>query len=71
MAHSYDNASLFVPFVDIPVRLGSLFQGIASIYDRSYLSRLNKLLRKIKSSLRSGAIPAITFLLPTIEVHSI
>jgi hypothetical protein len=32
MAHSYDNTSLFVPFVDIPVSLGSLFQGIESIY---------------------------------------
>ncbi len=43
MAHSDDNASLFVPFVHIPVRLGSLFQGITSINDWSYLSRLNKL----------------------------
>ena len=43
MLHSYDYISLFVPFVDIPVSLDNLFQRIASIYDRFYLSRLNKL----------------------------
>ncbi len=43
MLHSYDYISLFVSFVDIPVSLGSLFQRIASIYDRFYLSRLNNL----------------------------
>ena len=41
--HSYDYISLFVSFFDIAVRLGSLFQRIASIYDRLYLSRLSKL----------------------------
>ena len=35
--------SLFVPFVDIPVSLGHLFQRIASINDRFYLSRLYQL----------------------------
>lgn len=44
MFHSYDYISLFVPFFDIPVSLGSLFQRIASINDRFYLSRLNSLL---------------------------
>jgi len=43
MFHSYDYISLFVPFFDIPVRLGHLFQRIASIYGRFYLPRLNKL----------------------------
>ena len=43
MFHSYDYISLFVPFFDIPVSLGNLFQRIASINDRFYLSRLNKL----------------------------
>jgi hypothetical protein len=43
MLHSYDDMSLFEPFFNIPVSLGSLFQRIASIYDRFYLSRLNKL----------------------------
>ena len=40
---SYDYISLFASCFDIPVSLGSLFQRIASIYDRFYLSRLNKL----------------------------
>ena len=43
MFHSYDYISLFVPFINIPVSLGSLFYRIVSIYDRFYLSRLNKL----------------------------
>jgi len=43
MFHCYDYISLFVPSFDIPVSLDDLFQGIASINDRSYLSRLNKL----------------------------
>ena len=43
MPHSYDYITLFVSFFDIPVSLGSLFQRIASIYDRFYLSCLNKL----------------------------
>jgi hypothetical protein len=34
---------LLVPCVDIPVGLGSLFQRIASIYDRFYLAGLDKL----------------------------
>jgi hypothetical protein len=40
---SDDNISLFVPLLDIAMSLGSLFQGVASINDRLYLSRLNKL----------------------------
>ncbi len=43
MFHSYDYMSLFVSFFNIPVSLDNLFQRIASIYDRFYLSRLNKL----------------------------
>ena len=43
MLHSDDDISLFVPFFDIPVRLGHLFQRIASIDDRFYLSCLNQL----------------------------
>ena len=43
MFHSDDYIPLLVPCFDIPVSLGSLFQRIASIYDRFYLSRLNKL----------------------------
>ena len=42
MFQSYDYMSLFVSFFDIPVSLGNLFQRIASIYDRFYLSRLDK-----------------------------
>ena len=34
MLHSYDYISLFVSFVALRVRLGNLFQRIASIYDR-------------------------------------
>ena len=41
--YSYDHVSLFVSCFDIAVRLGSLFQRLASIYDRLYLSRLSKL----------------------------
>jgi len=43
MFHSYDYIPLFVPFFDISVSLDNLFQRIASIYDRFYLPRLNKL----------------------------
>ena len=46
MHHSYDYISFFVPFVNIPVSLSNLFQRIASIYDRFYLSRLNKLVEE-------------------------
>lgn len=34
MFHSDDDISLFVPILNIPEGLGSLFQGIASIDDR-------------------------------------
>ena len=44
--HRYDDIPLFVPLIDILVGLGSLFQWIALIYDRFYLSGLNKLLEK-------------------------
>jgi hypothetical protein len=43
MFHRYDDISLFVSFINIAMRLGSLFQRIASINERYYLSRLNKL----------------------------
>ena len=46
MFHSYYYISLFVPFIDILVSLGSLFQRIESIYDWFYLSRLSKLFEK-------------------------
>ncbi len=48
MFHSDDYISLFVSFFDIPVSLGSLFQRIASIYDRFYLPRLNQLCEEDK-----------------------
>ena len=43
MFHSYNYIALFVSFVNIPVRLNNLFQRIASVYNRFYLSRLHKL----------------------------
>jgi hypothetical protein len=43
MFHRNDHVSLFMPFVDIPVSLGHLFQRIESINDRFYLSRLYQL----------------------------
>jgi len=46
ISQSYYYISLFVSFFGIPVSLGNLFQRIASIYDRFYLSRLNKLLEE-------------------------
>ena len=52
MFHSNDYISLFVSFVDIPVSLDNLFQRIASIYDRFYLSRFNQLL-EVKLNLPS------------------
>jgi hypothetical protein len=42
MAHSYDDISLFVSRFDIPVSLDNLFQRIAPINDRSYLTRFNE-----------------------------
>ena len=44
MFHSDHHISLFVPLLDVPEGLGGLFQGIASIDNRSELSRLNQLL---------------------------
>jgi hypothetical protein len=43
MGHRDDDVALFVSGVDIPVSLGNVFQRIASINDRFYLSRLNQL----------------------------
>ncbi len=43
MFQSDDYISLFVSLIDIPVRLGSLFQWIQSVNDRFYVTRLNKL----------------------------
>ena len=45
MFHCYYYISLFVPFFNIGMSLGNLFQRIASIHDRFYLSRLNKLFK--------------------------
>ena len=42
MFRRYDDISLLVSFVDIPVGLGNLFQRIRSVDDRFYLSRLNQ-----------------------------
>ena len=41
--HRDDYISLFVSCFDIPVSLDNLFQRIASVYDRLYLSRFNQL----------------------------
>ena len=46
MPNSDDHAPPFVPFIDISVRLGGLFQRIASIYDRFDLSRLDELFQE-------------------------
>ena len=43
MFYSDDDISLFMSRFNICVRLGSLLQRIASIYDRFYLSHLDKL----------------------------
>ena len=43
MFQSYNYISRFLPFFNIAMSLGSLFQRIASINDRFYLPRLNKL----------------------------
>ena len=43
LLHSDDYMTLFVSCFYIPVSLDNLFQRIASINDRLYLSRLNKL----------------------------
>jgi hypothetical protein len=43
MFHRDDDISFFTPGFDIPVSLNDLFQGIASVDDRSYLPFLNKL----------------------------
>ena len=43
MLQSDHYISFFVSRFDISVRLGNLFQRIASIYDWSYLPRLSKL----------------------------
>ena len=41
--HSNDDISLFAPGFDVSVSFGSLFQRIASTYDRFYLPCLDKL----------------------------
>ncbi len=45
--HSYDDISLFVSFFNIAMSLGDLFQRIATINDRLYLSGLNKLFEEL------------------------
>jgi hypothetical protein len=42
----YHYVSLFVPFVNIAMSFGSLFERIASIDDRSDLTRLDQLFEK-------------------------
>jgi hypothetical protein len=44
--HSHYNISLLVSSIDIPVGLGGLFQGLALIDDRLYLSRIKTLSEK-------------------------
>ncbi len=46
MRHSDDYISLFMPFFNIAMSFGDFFQRIAPVYDRFYLSRLNKLLEE-------------------------
>ena len=41
--HRDDDIPLFVSCVDVPVSLDNVFQRIASVYDRLYLSRFNQL----------------------------
>ena len=48
MFHSYDYISLFGSCFDIPVGLGHLFQWIAPVYDRLYLSCLDKVFEEIQ-----------------------
>ena len=48
MFHRDDHISLFMPLLDIAVRLGDLFQRIASIYDRFYLPCFNQLCEEDK-----------------------
>ena len=43
MLHGDDDMSLSEPLFDVAMGLGGLFQRKASIYDRFYLPRLNKL----------------------------
>jgi len=43
MVYIYDYISFFVPFVNISVSLGNLFQRIASIYNRYYFVSFKKL----------------------------
>ena len=46
MGRHENDIALFLSCVDIPVGFGSLFQRIASIDDRFYLSRLNQLCKE-------------------------
>lgn len=46
MFQSYYYITLFVSFFYIAMSLGNLFQRRVPIYDRFYLSRLNKLFEK-------------------------
>jgi hypothetical protein len=42
MIYRNDDIPFFVALLDVPVRLGHLFQLIAPIYDRFYLSCLDQ-----------------------------
>ena len=46
LVHRDDDIPLFVSCVDIPVRLGNLFQRIASINNRLKMSRFHQLFEK-------------------------
>jgi hypothetical protein len=46
MFHRNDHISLFMPLLDIVVRLDDMLQWINPVYDRFYLTRLNQLLDK-------------------------
>ena len=42
MCHSYDYISLFMPLLDIAVRLDDMLQRINPVYDRFKLARLDQ-----------------------------
>ena len=62
--------SRFLPWFNIAMSLGNLFQRIASVDDRFYRFRLNKLFEENQLFGFLGANPVIIFLLFVIDVHS-
>ena len=67
MFHSDDYISLFMSFIHIAMRLGSLFQRIASINDRFYLSRLDQLFECVPAIPLSHAC-IVTDLTPIVTI---